>query len=229
MAKGSLNKKEQSKLKTLSKIIAVIAKIGRIFIYIGIISLLVCMIVVPSALKHVKAYDNKIEFKYDKDTVLLVKDETDKVKVIVNDKKSDTIKDVKGFDKLYSAISNHSNKVLIGYSEAFLLLIILYMYLISLVLKHLEKLFKNISRGDTPFTLDNVDHMRRMAIYMIVAIVVPPIVSLLFSIFTDLDVNISFDLIDVVQILFIYAMSFVFRYGYKLQEDSKKTIYDDEE
>ena len=85
------------------------------------------------------------------------------------------------------------------------------MYLIILVLKHLGTLFKNINKGQTPFTLDNVQHMQKMGLYMIAAIILPPLASLIFYICTDYDLNMSLNLVDVVEILFVYAMSFVFR------------------
>lgn len=137
--------------------------------------------------------------------------------------------DEKEFNNLKKVLDKHSNKTLIGYFEAIALIIILYMYLISLVLKHLERLFKNINKGQTPFTLDNVKHMEKMGLFMIAAIVLPSLTSLIFYIVTDYNFNISLNFVDIVEILFVFAMSFVFRYGYILQEDSKKTIYDDED
>ena len=229
MAKGPLLKEEQSKLKGLSKVISFLANLGRICIFIGIGAIILCMLIMPTIIKHVKTYDNTIELKYSEETLKIVRESDEQVRVYINDKKEDKITDVEGFDKLYKVLDKHSNKTIIGYFEAIFLLIILYMYLANLVLKHLSKLFKNIKNGDTPFTLDNVDHMKKMGIYMIAAIVLPPLFSIIFNACTDLEFNLSFDLIDIVQILFVFAMAFVFRYGYNLQEDSKKTIYDDED
>lgn len=31
------------------------------------------------------------------------------------------------------------------------------------ILKHLEKLFNNINKGDTPFTLENVNHIKELS------------------------------------------------------------------
>lgn len=229
MAKGILDKKEQSKLKGLSKVIAILASIGKFFLYLGIVSIAVCMLIIPNFMKNLKTYDNTIELTYSKETIKMVKESSTLVKVYVNDKEQSKFTETKGFDELKKMLNKHSNKTLIGYSEALLLIVILYMYLITLVLKHLGTLFKNINKGQTPFTLDNVQHMQKMGLYMIAAIILPPLASLIFYICTDYDLNMSLNLVDVVEILFVYAMSFVFRYGYNLQEGSKKTIYDDEE
>ena len=229
MAKGFLDKNEQTKLKGLSKVISILAIIGKFFLYFGIVSIILCMIIAPTFIKRIKTYDDKIELTYSQETLSIVKDSSSTVRIYVNDKEQSKIMDEKEFNDLKKVLDKHSNKTLIGYFEAIALIIILYMYLISLVLKHLERLFKNINKGQTPFTLDNVKHMEKMGLFMIAAIVLPSLTSLIFYIVTDYNFNISLNFVDIVEILFVFAMSFVFRYGYILQEDSKKTIYDDED
>lgn len=229
MAKETLEINEQKGLKGLSKVISFISNLSRVFIYIGIVSLILCMLLVPTFMKHVKTTDNEIIFSYSKEKVSLVKNESNQVKLVVNDKEEEKIDDAVVFNKIKKVLDKHSTNTLIGYIDAIILLLILYMYLITLVLKHLGRLFKNISNDKTPFTLDNIDHMKKMGIYMIIAILLPTISSILFNIFTDIDLRLRFDLIDIVQILFILAMRIIFKYGFILQESSKKTIYDEEE
>jgi hypothetical protein len=104
-------------------------------------------------------------------------------------------------------------------------------FLIVLIksLKHLELLFTNINKGDTPFTLDNVNHIKKMAYLMIACLILSKIGESLLDIPFNgayvLDVNI----LNIVEILFLYSMSLVFEYGHEIQLDSKGKIYDDED
>lgn len=226
MNNNMLEVKEQKFLKVISKIVAILASIGKICIYIGIVSLIICMLLIPKFMKNLKAYDNKIEISYSQEKITLTKESSDIVRVYVNDKKEDKIKDINGFDDLYKIVSKHSNKTLIGYSEAFILIIILYMYLISLVLKYLSKLFKNISNNETPFIIENVTYLRKMGLYMLLIAILPSLISLVFYLFTKYHLGIDLNISNIIEALIVLAMSLIFKYGCALQSNSKKVMYD---
>lgn len=229
MKSVSIETKDQNKLKIISKVLNVLSNIGRVFIFIGMFSLIICMIMVPTFIKHTKAYDDKIVFKYSGEKLSIVKEDSEKISFYINDKKESKSDDIYFFNYVRDVLLNHSNNELIGIAEAVILLVILYLYLISLILKHLSGLFKNINNEDTPFTLDNISHLNKMSIYMVFAFVLPIISSNLFALFTDLSFNFRFSIIDVIQILFVISISIIFKYGYELQSNSKKKIYDDNE
>lgn len=228
MSKVVLNKKEQNMLKGLSRVISFFAVVGRIFMYIAIVAFIFCMLISPKIIKHVKTYDNTIELKIGDEKMTMIKETNSKVVVYHNDKKESKMENVTSFDNLKKMFDTHSHSTIIGYSEAFFLLMMVYLYIISLILKHLGKLFNNVSAGETPFTLENVEHMKKMGIYMITAIIMPSVISIIFKLFTDVDLDLSLNIIDIVQILFIMSMTLIFKYGYILQDGSKKTIYDKE-
>ena len=135
--------------------------------------------------------------------------------------------DYKAFKKFRSILNDYSKKELVGYTEAGLILLISYLYLIILVLKHLAKLFKNINEESTPFTLENVDHMAKMGRYMIAVILLPIIASILYSVFADIDINIDFGIVSVMEILFVLAMSIIFKYGYSIENSNKNKSKDE--
>lgn len=228
MAKSSLEVNEQKFLKGISRFISIVATIGRFLLYFAIFAVVVCMLLAPKFLKDIKAYDNKIELSYNKDKISLVKESDDEVRVYVNDKKQSTIKDMEDYDKLYKVVKNHSSKTLTNYSEAVLLIAILYIFIVSMILTHLSKLFKNISKEETPFIMDNVIHLRKMSLYMIVTLVLPIIISLVFALCTGYKLHITLNISGIVEALFVMAMSIIFRYGCVLQNKSTNTIYDNE-
>ena len=229
MSKEGLDKNSQNNLKSLSKIIEIIAKIGRIAIYICIPFIIFVAIITPVVINHTELKDDEILFKYEDDKVT-IKVEDDKVEVYHNDKKVDGEKDgdVVAFNSVKKVLDKYSNKQLIGYVEAGFILMLTYLILIILILKHLGKLFKNIHVGETPFTLDNVEHMRKMSIYMISLIILPIITSILYQLVADINLSISFSLVSVIEMLFVMAMSYIFKYGYELQSDSKQKMYDED-
>ncbi len=96
-----------------------------------------------------------------------------------------------------------------------------------LLLKHLDKLFTNINSGDTPFTLENVDHIKKIAYLMIALIVIPSISAVMFELVVQRDLNIDFNTFSVLEILIIFVMSYIFEYGYEIQLDSKGIMYGD--
>ena len=99
---------------------------------------------------------------------------------------------------------------------------------LTMLFKKVDRLFKNIHDADTPFTLDNVEHMRKMSIYMISLIILPIITSILYQLVADINLSISFSLVSVIEMLFVMAMSYIFKYGYELQSDSKQKMYDED-
>ena len=104
---------------------------------------------VPTIVKHVKIDNNKITMNYRKSSYEMRI--VDKKTVIYADgEKVGTEKDTEVYDFVNKYFNKYSNKQLIGYSEAYLIIVIAYMYLSSIVLKLSEKLFKNINTNKTP-------------------------------------------------------------------------------
>ena len=127
--------------------------------------------------------------------------------------------------KLKEVFENNSKAVIIGYVETGFLFLIINLILYRTILKHLEYLFININNGDTPFTLDNVNHIKKMAYLMIATIILPIIPGGIFELIMKSDLDVGFELFDVVEILFLFSMAYIFEYGYELQLDSKGKMY----
>ena len=100
------------------------------------------------------------------------------------------------------------------------------MFLLSFALNHLSQLFKNINEGDTPFTLENVHHIKTMSYFMIAITILTAIGNGISSLIMDQDFDLGFDFIT---ILVFYSIAYIFEYGYELQLDSKGKIYGEED
>lgn len=224
MSVVKLNEEEQKRMKTLSKILYLIGRIGKIVCRVGIGFIVAAMILMPIVLYKIEVKEDTLVAD---GNVVRVLESVDGVKITVyNDHiiLSDLTK--KDVNVLKNSLTRFNKPVLIVLYELSFAVLIGFVVIVIQLLKHLEKLFLNINEGETPFTLENVSHIKKISYFMIAAIVVSSIGSTLLSIVTTAEVNIDFNLFNVGEIIFLYAMSYIFEYGYRIQKDSKGTMYD---
>ena len=230
MSVVKFKEEKQRKIKGISKAIYIIARIGKIILTIAIPIMLLLLIVTPIFISKVELKDNKIVFNgekiYDKITITEEKsDDNIILKLKVNDV---VVADANGqeiIQQMKSILENNSKGKIIAFIESGYAVLMICLILYRMTLSRLEKLFININEGDTPFTLENVKHIKQMAFLMIVTIILPNISGILFELILKSDLDIGLELFDVVQILFLFGMSYIFEYGYELQQDTKAKMY----
>lgn len=126
----------------------------------------------------------------------------------------------------YEYINNHSFDEIIFHAEILLVGSLISMVCIAKVFENLYKLFFNIHNGDTPFTLDNINRIKKISFFIIFYIVFSFIYGVMCSILMELNLGAELELTDIVYALIIYSISFIFEYGYELQIDSKGKMYE---
>lgn len=216
----SLKKEEQQKMKTLSKVISVIASIGRVFFLIAIPFIVASMLLFPYLLNKLEIKDNELTITGS--DILSIKEEDEKIILKVN---NITIADVNKEivdTNIISILNNNSKAMIITYMEIALLTLGITVYLISLIFKHLKELFANLSGGETPFTLENVYHIKKMAYFMIATIILPNIGGLIFNNMISSNISMDFEMFDIVEILFLFSLSYIFEYGRLIETNNKK-------
>lgn len=225
---------KQKKMKGLSKAIYVLARIGKVFTIIGIVGLAIAMLVIPIVASNVKVKDNNIIQVFDEKIRYERNDK--EVTIFIDDNDSDfqenkiTDKDeVKALNLVIDYIEdNDITKVSLFIEAAFVFLEIT-LFVSFFTLKHLDKLFTNIHSGDTPFTMENVEHIKKMAYLMIALIIFPAIASGIAGFVIDEDMAMNFDLSNLLYILILFSLSYIFEYGYYIQQDSNGKIYGEED
>ena len=219
-----IEKDKQRKLKMLSKIIYILAKIGKILTYIAIPFIVLGMVVIPILM-------NKIDIKYDRITlkdkgnIISIVEKNDKLVINVKDAKVAEVTGVKDISKIKDFFNNNSKGTIIAAGETALAFALISIVLAILLLRRVEKLFKNINKNDTPFTYDNVEHIRRIAFLMIISIILPAVATAVIELILKVDLNIHFGTYNLIEILSLYVLVYIFEYGCKLQKDSKSKIY----
>jgi len=217
------NKKKQKEVKVLSNIISLIGKIGAIVLKVSIPFIIILMLLVPYIVNNVEIKNNEIGFKIDNIKII------DENKIEINDIivgefdiENDNYDVIKVFE-------NNSNIKIIGYIELGLFFVLLDIIIMIFILKYVEKLFNNIKNNNTPFTLDNVNFIKRISYLMIVLIILSPISEFIInSLFEIFDENSPFELMNILEILIIFSMSYIFEYGYEMQKDSQARMYNEE-
>ena len=231
MSVVKFEKEKQKKMKGLSKAIYIIARIGKVVVTIAMPIVILVMLFLPYLVRQVDVVDDEIIFKGTKDKITVTEEIIDNhnaVKVKWNDRiiAEETSQDA--IIQIKEILENNSKAVIIGYVELGFLALVITLLLYRAILKYLEQLFMNIHNGDTPFTMDNVNYIKKMAYFMIAVILLSNVPGVLFEIILKTDLDVGLELLDVIEILFLLSMAYIFEYGHALQLDSKGKIYGEE-
>ena len=164
-----LNQEEQKKVKILSKVLFMIGRIGSILCKVAIGFVAVAMICVPLILSCIDVQDNELKVNGE---VIKITELNEGIRISTNDDQV-IISDLKNEDvnTLKNALTKYDKPLLITLIELGFIILIVFIVFIMKVLNHLNKLFTNIYDGDTPFTLENVSHIKSMSYYMIASII----------------------------------------------------------
>lgn len=228
MSVVKFKKEKQKKMKGLSKIIYILARIGKIASIIGIVGVIIATVIMPIIIGNlkvvndttIKVFGEEIKYESEEDELII---EYDNKENIIND-----YNEVMVINTVIEKLQSNSSTTIILFIEVSFSLIIVSLILLYLTMNHLEKLFLNIHNGDTPFTLDNIKHIRKMALFMIIAVIIPNISGLITEIIFNNNLGIEFEMFDLIYILFLFSMAYIFEYGYEIQLDSNGRIYGDE-
>lgn len=218
------NEKKQKEVKTLSNIIQLIGKIGGIVLKVAIGFIILTMVLVPYVVTNVEINDEEISFKTD-NIKIIDENKIEMHDIIVGEMDSDV-----SILEIVEIFNNHSKGEIIAYAEAVLVFLIVNVVIVIIILSYVEKLFNNIKNNNTPFTLDNVQFIKRISYLMIALIVLTPLSGIVFNLLLGLSQEESpFELMSILEILIIFSMSYIFEYGYEIQKDSKGIIYSEEQ
>ena len=220
----SLKKEEQKKMKALSRVITIISKIGRILCYIALPFICLILIIFPYLINKVIIKDNDLTLNIQNHNINIL-EKNDKVIIKVGAfVLADADKEFLN-TKVLSIFKNNSKTKIIGYIETGFVVLLVTIILTSKIFKHLEILFDNINKGETPFTLENVSLIKRIAWKMIIIIIMNNIGGGVFELLLGTNLNIEFETYDLVEILFLFSLSYIFEYGRLLGNVNKGKMY----
>lgn len=224
MSVVKFKEEKQKKIKGISKAIYILARIGKIISKIGIVIVTMLLIITPFFLKNIDVDNNSLV--WNGNTKFSIVYNGDKVELKYNDNILIADANLEEVNTKYIEILNNNPKgLVISYIEVGYLFLLFNLILYKMILTRLEKLFININKGDTPFTLENVKYIKEMAKLMIVALILPNFGGIISEQILSTDLDVDIEVFDIVQILFLFGVSYVFEYGYEIQQDSKGKMY----
>ena len=212
-------KEEQKRMKGLSKAIQVIAKIGKVSCVTMIPIIILVMIFIPLFINNINIEELNQILNSTNEMVEIA--ETDLKELFDNSFVENEVNSVE-------TLKSYSKADIILGLEIGVLSVLIILVLMASILKHLEMLFKNINEGNTPFTLENVGHVSKIAWFMIATILIENISTLIYTNIINTNISSGIEMFDLIEILFVFSMSYIFKYGHQLQVDSNAIMYGDE-
>ena len=210
---------KQKKMKGLSKALVIISKIARVVVCVAMVVIALAMIAAPIVINKTEVTKNEIRLNINNDKLIVTEEKVNYNGEEQNIANPQAFRDVKkAFDE------NSKAKIIVAVEVGFVLMVI-YFAILFAVLTLFAKLFTNINKGDTPFTLENVNYIKRLAYIMIASIVASGIGKGIFDSLLTSDIDFEFELFDLIEILFLFSMSYIFEYGYEMQLDSNAVMY----
>lgn len=205
MSVVKFNKEKQNKLKIVSKTISIFSKMLQVITIIISAVMIISMLFIPSVINNtnvdngsiIVADKNVMEFNLDQMTT----------------------------NTIVSVFEEHSKLEIILYTEIIMICLTISVMIISFAMLYLAKLFDSISKGDTPFTLENLKNIKRVAILFISYLIFPDVSGTLFQWITKIDMNIDYEITKIFYVLIIICIYYIFDYGHQIQLDSKGKIY----
>ena len=216
------NEKKQNQVKTLSNVISLIGSIGKIVLMVAIPFVIIVMLLVPYIISNVEVKGNDLSLKTE--NIEIVDNKTLELfgVAIIG------VEEELEYKQVVEVFTNNSKFAIIGYLEGGFVFLLVDLIVMIIILSYVEKLFNNIKNNNTPFTLDNVNYIKRISYMMIALIMITPISELLFNMLIDnLESSGGFELMSILEILIIFSMSYIFEYGYEIQKDSKGIMYEE--
>ena len=215
------NEKKQNQVKSLSNVISLIGQIGSIVLKVCIPFIIIAMVLIPYIINNIEIKNNEITFKTD--NIKLIDDKN----IMINGVIIMGLDEETNIEDVITVLNNNSKIEVIAFVEISLAFLIINFILIIMILKYVEKLFSNIKNNNTPFTMDNVNYIKRISYLLIVLIIINPISSMLINmLFNNKGIIMNLELISILEILIIFSMSYIFEYGYEIQKETNAKIYD---
>ena len=218
-----MDEKSEKKLKGISKALSIVSKVIKVFVIIGVVGCVVAAIMLPLLLGNISFKNDTL--KVGQDTILNISTEEDKIKISTKDQVVliDSIS-VEEFNELKELLTPKTKSMFLTYIEGILFITILALCIFYVVMNYCDKLFKNIYEKDSPFNLENIDYIRKIAYLLIAYIVVPLVFGGIFELITGKDMMFDASFLEIFLIIVLFLTSYVFEYGYSVENKKAKLV-----
>ena len=99
------------------------------------------------------------------------------------------------------------------------------MFIYYFILRYVDMLFTNISNNETPFTSENKDYLDKIAYLSLISVIISLVSDIVSSLFFG-NSMVHIDLTNVIVVLGLYTIAYIFEYACILQKDSNNKMYE---
>ncbi len=210
-----LNKSDQEKYHIISKIVRILAKVGRVCLMIFVPFIVLSMFLIPLIFKNFDVSANIIKFG---NASIIIRDDGLTFKIGNNIRILDCDSSV--VDRITDFLSNNDKGYIVASVELSLLFFSVLLILDIYLLTYIEKLFYNFETGKSPFNEDNSKYILLIA-KLFIAIKVCGICMSLIGLFRNTLISIS-----LIEILAAFVSYYIFKYAAGVQDKVETSIYD---
>ena len=225
-----LNEKEKKYLKRISKVLSVFAAIGKVLVTIAIPLTIISMIILFVVFNKFDYHNNTLYF--DNNRVFTIEENNDGMTIVYDDETSELLKidieDQVTLLKVKNFMNNNGKDKILAYIEIYLLSVVATAVVSRMILDKVKRFFENIHDGNTPFTEENTEFLRKIWVLRLVNLGISMVVSIVLQILISSDTSDFIEVNGIFEILTIIVIYYIFRYGTMLQSKSKMTIYGEE-
>ena len=222
MENVEMTEKDVSRLKGVSKAAKILTIIGKVCLIIAVPFIVLAMVAVPLLFKDIKVDESGISYK--DVAAVKVDDDRTKIDIIYENKVVYTEENAQSIIKLLDQVDQDSSNKIAVYIDCQLGIALVTIIISIVVLSNLISLLKSIHDDATPFTMQNVDYLRKMACLQIINIVIPIVMSIILGIIFNIELSNWFNTTSIIEVLLIICLVYIFKYGCVLQEKTKITL-----
>ena len=222
MSVVKFKEKEQKRMKGLSKLIYILARIVKISVLIELILTILFSVAIFIIVSNAKVNNNQITV-FNK--TYNYKLEDTKFKVRINNRENTLFYYNKGEANEINKIINNSLFYRLSFITILSLTTIIALYAIYKFSTNIEKLFLNIHDNETPFNSDNIYYLKQITLYLLLFLLIPDISGTIAGLIYNLKLDTEINLTNYLFVVILTIIVYIFKYGYEIQLDSKGKIY----
>lgn len=191
-----------SNLKLISKVVYILSKVLEIILIVTNSILFVAGVACTFAVKHIKLSETSIYLG--------------KIKLMSYDMEelmtSETGRKI--LETVKSFFESGTKPLVI---PAYIFMCVIGLTILIFAFHYLYKLFKNIHESDTPFNNENISTITKLIYTLIIYICLPALISYIFEIIFKIPLLYSWGIFEVLIVLILFGVKYIFEYGVHLE------------
>lgn len=216
-----MEEKNKKHYKIMTKVMHIITKLSRIFLIIGTVCLVIALFVVPIIGRSIKFDANTQTIEVLDQTIVYEKEDGNYIFYVNDDDFKVTAKgEIEAIDAILERLEEDNLARAVTAVEVALMIGVATLIFNYLALRNIDQVFLGINKDDTPFAKEHPTSFRNAGQYFVVVFIIRIVGSIIASAIAGFSISINFGVAEILIILALFTLAYIFEYGYKLQSNS---------